>query len=159
MKPNETQSDTWQALKPGSLIRFASRENARVTRRRLIRVGGLSAALVVAGILVSIRDADSTEPNYGGIRCSVVRAKAEAHLSGQLDAATDSKIAEHLQQCSLCASFMKQAANRQANVVKAPPVQFVSLKSDFLLHLPCGPAAIDDQVMPGDIRACVGCQE
>jgi hypothetical protein len=130
MKPNEPPIETWQVLKPGSLVHFATRENAKVSRRQWIRAGSLTSALVLAGILFSFRDSGSTEPNYGGIRCSVVRSKAKAHLSGKLDAATDSKITQHLQQCSLCASYMQQTAKSQAKVVKKPQVHYVTAKAE-----------------------------
>ncbi len=129
MKPNEPKCDTWQVLKPGTLVSFATRENAKLTRRRMIRVAGTSAVVVVAGILFSFSSAESTEPDYGGIRCSAVRSKAKDHIAGKLDAATDAKVAQHLRQCTMCASFMKQAASVKTAVVAVPRVHYVTTLS------------------------------
>lgn len=111
MKPNDPHNVPWQAIEPGLLVQFAAREKAKETRRRVIRVAGPTAVVVLAGIWFGLRGFDSTEPNYGGIRCSAVQSKAKDHLAGKLDTATNAKITQHLQQCPMCASFMKQAAN------------------------------------------------
>ncbi len=126
MNQIDLKSEEWQVCKPGELVHFAASENAKVTRRRLMRIGGVTTLVVLTGILLSFREPNSTEPNYGGIRCSVVRSKAKAHLAGKLDAVTETKIAEHLKQCSLCASFMTRTANDQASIEDMPIIHYVT---------------------------------
>ena len=114
MNQIDVENEGWQACKSGELVRFAAKEKSRIARRTLIQIGGAAALVAFVGILLSFRQSEPAEPNYGGIRCSVVRSKAKAHLDGTLDAATEAKIAQHLEQCPLCVAYLKQKSNQQS---------------------------------------------
>ncbi len=128
-------TDEWQECAPGELIRFASREKAKVVRRRLIQAGGAVAIVVMAGVFLNLRESSSSEPNYGGIRCSAVRTNANAHLAGRLDKATEAKIAQHLKQCPVCATWMKKAAAEQVSKKDSPDFYYATVVPKELLSI------------------------
>ncbi len=123
----------WETCVPGDLIRLASRAKSQEIRRRIILGGGVTMTLLLVGaFLIPRLLEDSTEPNYGGIRCSAVRSQAQTYLAGGLNANTRAKISSHLQMCPLCESYVK---NLETNQVSQPVPnicfeQFVSFQTN-----------------------------
>ena len=125
MTTTENRRDSWTECGPGTLGIYANRQKSRILKQRLVGVGGVASICLLAllawnsfmpGTTVKPNTKTSMEPNYGGIVCSSVKAVANAHLAGTLDAETSQKIELHLQECPLCRAFMEQLGNLQANM-------------------------------------------
>jgi len=114
---NTSQSD-WEECKPGSLVRYATREQSRIRRRRMTKVIGVGAVCLVAVFTtIALMQPVSTglEPNYGGIVCSKVMSNSKSYLAGTLDKDTNSRIELHLKTCPKCLSWISQLRKSQAN--------------------------------------------
>ena len=116
----KTSQPDWAACKPGSLVRYAAREQSRIKRRRITKAVGIVAVCLVAVFATTalVQPLDTgLEPNYGGIVCSKVMSNSESYLAGTLDKDTNSKIELHLKLCPKCDSWISQLKKSQANNV------------------------------------------
>src|SRR5262249_47317427 len=95
----------WEPCPAGEIERLAQRLRRRRQRRRFLGVAGvLTAAAAVGGVSWWLGFGASDEPapgsfgdfTYAGIRCSRVRAQADAYGKGALSDALREQIRKHL---------------------------------------------------------------
>ncbi len=128
----KTGWEDWNECLPGALSGFAGRQRSRILRRRMALAGGIVSVCLMSilawNVFLPEATNSSTEPNYGGIMCSQVKAMGKAHLAGSLDKKTSQKIDRHLAECAVCRSFVEQIRNGQARTSnsKTHRARFVS---------------------------------
>lgn len=111
-----TTNQPWQDCAPGDLARLAGRARSHLVRRRILRGAAIAIPLLFVGFLfLNQRPGNSTEPNYGGIRCSAVRSHGQAYLAGSVDADTEAKIAQHLTMCPVCKAYFTKMGTHQTS--------------------------------------------
>jgi hypothetical protein len=110
-------NEEWTPLPPGTLATLAGHERTRQRRRFLFRAGSTVGALALAsgaGWLVFQSDRQPTEPTFGGIACSRVRALAPQFMKGQLDEKVTQQILAHLEQCNECRAWLESMQPKTA---------------------------------------------
>lgn len=107
-KPNT--SEAWIPCPAGSLGQFARREKTRQRRRFLVQASGVATVLALGGGagFWALRPRGMSEPNFGGVTCTEVRANARAMMAGTLPDDLMQKIQTHLGQCVACQEFLKK---------------------------------------------------
>ncbi len=109
MTMNDEMENDWNACPAGTLQLLARHRRTRKRRRFLITVGGTAMGGFLATWvgLTTIEKRGQRELNFGGIRCTRVRANAAKYMAGSLDDETSEQIRIHLEQCQSCQQFLK----------------------------------------------------
>lgn len=125
----------WNKSQPGSLLRFASAQHARQTRRRLVSVaGGVAAAcLLVAAVWQIPQKSGSTPFDSGGqsqrFSCQDVLSNVEDYFSDRLEPELAVRVEQHLKYCRYCHDEYEKRAEelgKELLVLDTKPVGRVS---------------------------------
>lgn len=115
-------TDDWGACPAGALQQAALRGRRRNRLRWAMAgcavVGALSLALFLSARpkeAPTIRHPIDVEYNYGGIACSQVISNLSDFVDHKLDAATESRLDEHLRECAKCRTRLEQMSSASAS--------------------------------------------
>jgi len=127
MNTTSNESDLWQPCPPGELDRLAGRLRRRRYGRIVARATAVVAVLLAAVGGLSWQFGEKPQPavvsrpgegfDYGGITCAGVHRVLPQLKAGTIDAATLSRVREHLEKCDHCKSlsrYLPDAAIRGA---------------------------------------------
>lgn len=130
MNSTSNESDLWQPCPPGELGRLTG----RLRRRRYGWIAARATA-VVAVLLVAVggltwQFGEKPQPavvsrpgegfDYGGITCTGVHRVLPQLKAGTIDAATLSRVREHLEKCDHCRGLSRYLPDAASQAVEWP---------------------------------------
>jgi hypothetical protein len=106
MLANTKPDSSWSDCASGQLKQFAEGDLKKRTTRTVVRIGAVTASLVLTlGLsfqILQLMTAAPREANYGGITCTQFKNQVVAYHIGTLDAETRAKMDLHRKRCLMC---------------------------------------------------------